>query len=159
MPGAWPMLLVFGCHDYGNGYFYRMWIWISYGNRCRYLRHSPRWEEHVVWGRHILVSHLVVSMDAEREGKKLQELFKLEWAPNTDVLFTFYNVHNTCIIDQIHGLNWVLANKVKNFKIHYMVIWFYDQFVCYWKWNTPTRHLSTSSAAEIVQEDTHKNLD
>jgi hypothetical protein len=34
------MLLVFGCYDYGNGYFYRMWIWISYGNRCYYLRCS-----------------------------------------------------------------------------------------------------------------------
>jgi hypothetical protein len=31
------MLLVFGCHDYGNGYFYKMRIWISYGNRCLYL--------------------------------------------------------------------------------------------------------------------------
>jgi hypothetical protein len=31
------MLLVFGCHDYGNGYFYRMRIWISYGNKCYYL--------------------------------------------------------------------------------------------------------------------------
>jgi hypothetical protein len=26
-----------GYHDYGNGYFYRMWIWISYGNRYFYL--------------------------------------------------------------------------------------------------------------------------
>jgi hypothetical protein len=40
-----------------------------------------------------------------------------------------------------------------------MVIYFYDQFVCYWKWNTPTRELSTSCAAEVVQEDIHKNLD
>jgi hypothetical protein len=31
------MLFVFGCHDYGNGYFYKMWIWISYRNRCCYL--------------------------------------------------------------------------------------------------------------------------
>jgi hypothetical protein len=31
------MLLVFGCHDYGNGYFYRKRIWISYGNRYCYL--------------------------------------------------------------------------------------------------------------------------
>jgi hypothetical protein len=31
-----------------------------------------------------------------------------------------------CNIDQIHGLNYVLANKVKNFKIHYKVIYFYD---------------------------------
>jgi hypothetical protein len=31
------MLLVFGSHDYGNGYFYRMRIWISYGNRWCYL--------------------------------------------------------------------------------------------------------------------------
>jgi hypothetical protein len=44
-----------------------------------------------------------------------------------------------CNIDQIHGLNGVLANKVKNFKIHYRVIHFYDQFVCNWKWNTPMK--------------------
>jgi hypothetical protein len=31
------MLLVFGCNDYGNVYFYRMRIWISYGNWCLYL--------------------------------------------------------------------------------------------------------------------------
>jgi hypothetical protein len=40
-----------------------------------------------------------------------------------------------------------------------MVIRFYDQFVCYWKWNTTTRDLSTSSTAKVVQKDTHKNLD
>jgi hypothetical protein len=28
------MLLVFGCHDYGNGYFYRVRIWLSDGNSC-----------------------------------------------------------------------------------------------------------------------------
>jgi hypothetical protein len=47
-------------------------------------------------------------------------------------------------------------DKVKNFKIHLTIIHFYDQFVCYWKWNTPTRDLTTSSAAKVVQE---KNLD
>jgi hypothetical protein len=31
------MLFVFGCHDYGNEYFCRVWIWISYENRCCYL--------------------------------------------------------------------------------------------------------------------------
>jgi hypothetical protein len=31
------MLLVFGCHDYGNGYFYRVQIWLQYGNSCCYL--------------------------------------------------------------------------------------------------------------------------
>jgi hypothetical protein len=38
-------------------------------------------------------------------------------------------VNLKCNIDQIHGLNWVLANKVKNFKIYYTVICFYDKFV------------------------------
>jgi hypothetical protein len=37
MTGAWHMLLVFGCHDCGNGYFYRMRMWIWDGNRCLYL--------------------------------------------------------------------------------------------------------------------------
>jgi hypothetical protein len=36
-----------------------------------------------------------------------------------------------CNIAQIHGLNWVLAKKGKNFKIHYRVICFYDKFVYY----------------------------
>jgi hypothetical protein len=58
-------------------------------------------------------------------------------------------------MDQIHGLNRVLANKVKNFKIHYTVICFYDQFVCNWKENTSMRDLSTTSAAK---ED-HINID
>jgi hypothetical protein len=38
------MLFVFGCHDNKNGYFYRMQIWISCGNRWCYLR-SISWRE------------------------------------------------------------------------------------------------------------------
>jgi hypothetical protein len=31
------MFLVFGCHDYRNGYFYRVRIWLSYANSYFYL--------------------------------------------------------------------------------------------------------------------------
>jgi hypothetical protein len=57
-----------------------------------------------------------------------------------------------CNIDQIHGLNWVLVKKVKNFKIHYTIIHFYDKFVCYCKRNISTRGLSTCTAAKATQE-------
>jgi hypothetical protein len=55
-----------------------------------------------------------------------------------------------CNIAQIHGLNWVLAKKVKNFKIHYRVIRFYDKFVYYCKRDTPMRGLSMCTAVEAA---------
>jgi hypothetical protein len=61
-----------------------------------------------------------------------------------------------CNIAQIHDLNWVLAKKVKNFKIHYRVIRLYDKFIYYCKRNIPMRGLSMCIATEVAQEITHK---
>jgi hypothetical protein len=54
------MLLVFGYHDYGNGYFYRMQIWISYGNRYFYLTAEMALQKfRIVLNVVVVVSHLL----------------------------------------------------------------------------------------------------
>jgi hypothetical protein len=40
-----------------------------------------------------------------------------------------------------------------------MVIPFYDQFVCNWKWNTPMRDLSTTLAAKEDHVNPDTKLD